>query len=82
MAILATATPPLRSCRRGAWSRPGTDRHYDGQPPGLGRPEDELVVTVIDWPVFGPDGVAPAATMAGSLLRAGRPRRTPDGSTP
>jgi hypothetical protein len=41
-----------------------------------------LVVTVIDWPVFGPDGVAPAATMAGSLLRAGRPRRTPDGSTP
>jgi hypothetical protein len=33
----------------------------------------ELVVIVIDPPVFGPDGVALAGTPAGSLLHEGRP---------
>jgi hypothetical protein len=42
----------------------------------------ELVVTVIDPPVFGPDGAALAGTMAGSLPREGRPGwRVRDGST-
>jgi hypothetical protein len=41
-----------------------------------------LVVTVIDPPVFGPDGVALAGTTAGRLLGEGRPGwLAQDGST-
>jgi hypothetical protein len=43
----------------------------------------ELVVTVVDLAVFGPDGFALAGTTAASSLREGRPgRRVPDGCAP
>jgi hypothetical protein len=43
----------------------------------------ELVVTVIDPPVFGPDRLALAGTTPGSLLRDGRRGwRVPAGSMP
>jgi hypothetical protein len=51
-----------------------------GERPG---PDDsELVVTVIDPPVSGPDGIALAGTTDGRLQREGRPGwLAQDGST-